>query len=164
MMRYKFSSAMESACLITLALTLLLSSIAAARAEGKTLNDRSAAQAQTATFMDHVSKDDITGAYQSMRNFLGVPADAFDKAGQEAAKYFKQVHERAGETLSTETVKAESIADDFYRISSIQKFPAAAIAWQFTFYQPTDGWKLVGVTYTTDLEALYKDESLDGNN
>ncbi|QSP94934.1 hypothetical protein LPB19_00460 [Marinobacter salinisoli] len=112
---------------------------------------------QTGAFMDMVASGRILPAYQSLRPYLGVSADAYDQSGKEAAAYFQKVRNTAGDPVGASRVKAEVIADDFTRETWLQKFETAAIAWRFTFYQPAgSGWRLVGVSYSTDLEELYQ--------
>lgn len=141
-----------------LTLCLLIGSQAHAQETSQSLSSRAAITEQTEVFMMNLADSNTVGAYQSIRPFLGVPVKAFDGAASDAATYFQQVTERAGNPVSYSRVGAESIADDFHRVVWLQKFAAAAIAWTFTFYQPDDGWKLVGVSYSTDIDALYRDD------
>lgn len=110
---------------------------------------------QTETFMAQVQKGDVAAAYTGLAPYLGVPRKPFDASAKEADTYFQKVFDRAGKTVGTSLVKREAIADDFYRETWLQKFAEAAMAWQFTFYQADQGWKLVGISYTTDIESLY---------
>lgn len=112
---------------------------------------------QTGVFMDRVTEGDIQAAYRHLRPHLGVDSQPYDQSAKDAADYFSRVQEQAGKTLDTNQVRTQVIANDFTRINWLQKFRSAAIAWQFTFYRPdTDGWKLVGVSYSTDIEYLYE--------
>ncbi|PVY75861.1 hypothetical protein C8D92_106121 [Tamilnaduibacter salinus] len=122
----------------------------------ETLPDRDALTQKTRAFMGTLSEGDATGAYRSLRPYLGVPATPFDKAAKKADDYARQVRERAGDPVGVSLAREAAIGHDFHRVTWLQKFPAAAVAWQFTFYQPDDGWKLVGISYTTDLESLYR--------
>lgn len=121
-----------------------------------TLADRNALTQQTSAFMEALSQGDATDAYRSLRPYLGVPAKPFDEAAKKAGDYARQVRERAGAPVGVSLAREAAIGNDFHRITWLQKFPAAAVAWQFTFYQPESGWKLVGISYTTDLENLYQ--------
>lgn len=110
---------------------------------------------QTQAFMTQVKKGEVAEAYAGLAPYLGVPRKPFDASAKEADTYFQKVFDRAGKTVGTSRVKRDAIADDFYRETWLQKFAEAAMAWQFTFYQADQGWKLVGISYTTDIESLY---------
>lgn len=136
-----------SACL----LLLVLSTFAAA----DTLGDPEQIQPRTQAFMNQVASGEVAEAYSSLASYLGVPRAPFDASAKEADGYFQKVFDRAGKTVGTARVKQEAIGDVFYRETWLQKFAEAAMAWQFTFYQADEGWKLVGISYTTDIESLY---------
>lgn len=120
-----------------------------------TLPDPDSIEPKTGAFMQQVAKGQVAEAYGSVAAYLGVSREPFDASAKEADTYFQKVFDRAGKTLATDRVKRESIDDHFYRETWLQKFGEAAMAWQFTFYQADAGWKLVGISYTTDIESLY---------
>lgn len=135
-------------CLIVLALTAL-------NAHADALPDPDSIEPRTRTFMQQVATGKVTEAYGSLAPYLGVPQEPFDASAKEANTYFQKVFDRAGKTVDVAQVKREAIDDHFYRETWLQKFAEAAMAWQFTFYQANDGWRLVGISYTTDIESLY---------
>jgi TnpA family transposase len=138
-------------------LATLICTLSAQAAAADGLESRDDLLQQTSMFMDTVAKGDIQAAYRHLRPHLGVDNQPYDQSAKDAAGYFSQVKEQAGKTLNTSQVRTEVIANDFTRISWLQKFRSAAIAWEFTFYRPdADGWKLVGVSYSTDIEYLYE--------
>ncbi|WP_203143093.1 hypothetical protein [Marinobacter mangrovi] len=124
-------------------------------AAADTLASPDAIKTQTQAFMTQVKQGEVAEAYAGLAPYLGVPRKPFDASAKEADTYFQKVFDRAGRTVGTSRVKREAIADDFYRETWLQKFTEAAMAWQFTFYQADQGWKLVGISYTTDIESLY---------
>ncbi|KEF30490.1 hypothetical protein D777_02432 [Marinobacter nitratireducens] len=136
------------------ALLLFPSSVALA---ADTLADRAEIDSKTAAFMATAQKGKIENAYQSLEPFLGVDAAPYQSSAKEAASYFTRVIESVGHPIGTAHVKTEVIGEHFTRQTWLQKFEAAAIAWRFTYYQPdSNGWKLVGVSYSTELESLYQ--------
>lgn len=138
-------------------LTALICTFSLHAAAADALDSREELLQQTSVFMDTVVKGDIQAAYRQLRPHLGVDNQPYDQSARDAADYFDQVQDQAGKTLDTSQVRTEVIANDFTRISWLQKFRSAAIAWEFTFYRPDDdGWKLVGVSYSTDIEYLYQ--------
>lgn len=124
-------------------------------AAADTLASQDRIQPKTEAFMTQAANGEIAEAYASLAPYLGVPRAPFDASAKEADGYFQKVFDRAGKTIGTSRVRQEAIANDFYRETWLQKFAEAAMAWQFTFYQADKGWKLVGISYTTDIESLY---------
>lgn len=125
-------------------------------AESGSLATPSQVDASTSEFMAQVAKGDVSGAYQGLRAYLGVPAEPYDASAREADEYFDRVAAQVGDTLSVSAARREAIGEDFYRVTWLQKFETAAMAWTFTFYQPRDGYRLVGVSYSTELADLYR--------
>lgn len=146
--------------LLTLLIASLLPSLLLAADEtagSEALADRAAIHASIDAFMTEAAENRIAAAYQQLRPYLGVASAPYDQSATEASAYFQRVTEQVGQPLSNVHVRTEDIGEEFYRESWLQKFDAAAIAWTFTFYQPSAGWKLVGVSYSTDIEPLYRD-------
>ena len=141
-------------------LAALLCTLSFQTTANESLETREALLQQTDVFMEAVASGNVQAAYRQLRPYLGVDSEPYDQSAQDAADYFSKVKEQAGKTLGTSQVRTEVVADDFTRVSWLQKFRSAAIAWQFTFYRPdSDGWKLVGVSYSTDIEYLYRDQT-----
>ncbi|MDX1634203.1 MAG: hypothetical protein R3280_06180 [Marinobacter sp.] len=142
--------------IIRLLSVTLLTLTTAAAAGADTLSTPAAIDTHTGAFMTRVADGDVGAAYRSLRPYLGVPAEPYDASAEEARTYFNQVAERVGDTLAVSQARREAIGADFYRVTWLQKFDTAAIAWTFTFYQPLEGYKLVGVSYSTELSDLYR--------
>ncbi len=144
----------------TIAAAALLATLFATLAcplAAQTLESQAQTAEKTREFMARTVAGDIRKAYRTLRPFLGVDATPYDQSAEDAANYFRQVTEKVGEPVGSTHVKTETIANDFIRETWLQKFPAAAIAWHFTFYQPGEnGWKLVGISYSTDISDLYR--------
>lgn len=124
-------------------------------AYSQTLPDPDSIEPETRAFMQQVTVGKVVEAYNSLAPYLGVSREPFDASAKDADSYFQKVFDRAGRTLAIDRVKREAIDDHFYRETWLQKFAEAVMAWQFTFYRANDGWKLVGISYTTDIESLY---------
>lgn len=121
------------------------------------LPDRMAISEKTQAFMSAARSGDITGAYERLKPVLGVEASPYEESARNAASYFKRVTDKVGEPIAVSRVRTDVIAEDFTREIWLEKFEAAAIAWTFTFYQPhRNGWKLVGISYSTELDDLYQ--------
>lgn len=139
--------------------TLLILTTAAnvqADDDSEGLKDHQAIREKTEHFMDRLNEGRVLAAYKDMKAILGVDSEPFMEDAEKARKFFGQVRDRVGEPLESARVRRESIDGHFHRQSYLQKFESAALHWQFTFYRPADEWVLVGVSYSTDLEALYQ--------
>ena len=141
---------------LRVALTSLLIALLPVIANAADFNALAAMDKAVQQFMDRADEANINGAYQGMRPYLGVNADAYDTSADKADKYFQQVFDKVGKPIGAEIVRRESIGNDFYKVTTLQKYDTAAFAWEFTFYQPKSGWKLVGISYGTEIGDLYQ--------
>ncbi|WP_166263907.1 hypothetical protein [Marinobacter caseinilyticus] len=141
---------------LLLALVFACATGAVAQESDPSLPTRQAMTDQTEAFMAKLAQTKTLQAYQSIRPYLGVSVSAFDQSAADAETYFQKVTDKAGHAVDYDQVLSESIGNHFHHVVWLQKFPAAAMAWTFTFYQPKEGWKLVGVSYSTELGALYR--------
>ncbi|MCP5161514.1 MAG: hypothetical protein H7A00_07580 [Hahellaceae bacterium] len=107
-------------------------------------------------FMKKIQEGNTLGAYSSMTRFLGVDAGQFDQFGQTANDYMSKVHKQIGAPLSFDLLSSEAIKQHFYRQTYLLKYPQAALVWRLTYYNASQGWQLVGIDYSTDIEQLYK--------
>ncbi|WP_097458782.1 hypothetical protein [Mangrovitalea sediminis] len=125
-------------------------------ARADSLESPKMADKAVATFMQQADQGQVDQAYVGLHPYLGVDADAYNQAAKKAVSYFKEVFDKVGKPLGDLVVRREHIGNSFYRISVLQKYQSAAFEWQFTFYQPKQGWHLVGVSYSTDIDDLYQ--------
>lgn len=139
-----------------LALTFLASPALAEDEAVTGLPNQDVVNSRADAFMDKVEEGRVLAAYRSMRDVLGVDSEGFEDRGEEAREFFRQVRERVGDPVGHDRVRVSTIKDHFYRLDYLQKFEAAALAWEFTFYRPKDRWLLVGVKYSTELDRLYQ--------
>lgn len=66
------------------------------------------------------------------------------------------VDQRFGNSTGYEQVRTEGIGNSFIRYYYLHKFQNHAIYWQFTFYKPSDTWKINGVQFLDSLDILYE--------
>lgn len=107
-------------------------------------------------FMELADQGKLGDAYAYFRNYLGVDAAAYEKSGKKAEAYFKQVFQNAGSPIGAVLVDRQAIGHQLYRVTMLQKYGSAAIAWQFTFYQPKQGWLLVDISSSTNINDLFR--------
>lgn len=142
---------------LVICVVAILAMISGTAWASENLTNRQAIHTETERFMEHARGGNLSGAYKHLRPYLGVESGPYDDSAKDAAAYFQRVTEQVGEPVGVSHVRTESIGQDFTRETWLQKFEAAAIAWRFTFYQPRDnGWKLVGVSYSTEMGDLYQ--------
>ena len=124
--------------------------------EPRGLDHRDAVLEASEQFMNHLQEDRVLTAYETLAPILGVDAAPYERSAEEAHQFFGQVYQQIGEPLSWAQVLEEYIDDHFLRLTFLQKFESAAFAWEMTFYRPDTHWRLVGISYTTDLDRLYR--------
>ena len=123
----------------------------------ESLTNREDIRQQTGAFMDMIASGRTIAAYNSVRPVLAGHSDDHDNAAKEAATYLQQLRQSIGEPVGSSRVQTEIIADDFTRETWLQKFESAALAWQFTYYQASgNGWQLMEIRYSTNLDDLYR--------
>ena len=68
----------------------------------------------------------------------------------------KQLKTNLGKPLSYALLEKESVGNHFYQVTYLLKYESAALVWKLNYYQPQQGWKLVDISYNTDINALFK--------
>lgn len=106
-------------------------------------------------FMEQLSQGETESAYQLISAYLGVDMEAFLQRGAKVAQDLKQLETRIGKPLGYALLKESRVGDHFYKMRYLLKYETAALIWELNYYQPTEGWKLVDVTFNTDINALF---------
>lgn len=107
-------------------------------------------------FMSALVKGNTEQAYKDIIPVAGAEKERFTQQGMSVSAYMKKVREQIGEPISFDLIATQSIKEHFFKQKYLLKFDNAAIVWEINYYQPTQGWKLVDITYNTDIEALFK--------
>jgi len=106
--------------------------------------------------MSQLVSGDFESAYSLMSSYIGVDSQKFEERGKKAAQALKQINQSQGKPLSFAQLKSQSVGEHFYKITYLLKYQAAALIWELNYYQPEQGWKLVDVSYNTDINALFE--------
>ncbi len=106
-------------------------------------------------FMSALLKGNTEQAYKEIIPVAGTEKERFTQQGLSVSAYMTKVREQIGEPVSFDLIATQSIKDHFFKQKYLLKFDNAAIVWEINYYQPTQGWKLVDITYNTDIEALF---------
>ncbi|PCJ56296.1 MAG: hypothetical protein COA79_19195 [Planctomycetota bacterium] len=61
-----------------------------------------------------------------------------------------------GDSISLELTKEEEIGNSFIRYTYLHKFKKTVLVWVIVFYKPEDTWKVHALSYSGNLEPLYK--------
>lgn len=106
-------------------------------------------------FMASIMSAKTKQAYTDLSPIVGVNLEQFNQAGEQAAGYMEKVRERIGEPLSFDLISTQKIKQHFIKQTYLLKFKTAALVWELTYYRPEAEWKLVGINYSTDIDALF---------
>lgn len=115
--------------------------------EARALADRAMAQ---------VKAGKPTQAYEVMRPHWPLPKAEIDALGAQTDAQRATIDARFGRSLDTEFVGTQKIGEAFVRFVYIERYQRHALVWQFTFYRPSDGWVVNSVSYSDQLEPLYR--------
>jgi len=105
--------------------------------------------------MSTLLKGNTEQAYKDIIPTAGEEKERFTQQGMSVSTYMTKVREQIGEPVSFDLITTQSIKDHFFKQKYLLKFDNAAIVWEINYYQPREGWKLVDITYNTDIEALF---------
>lgn len=136
--------------LLCLALTLSVYS------QAKSLESQDQADKVSDFFMSQVLSGDVSSAYALIAAYLGVDAASFEEQGKKAELSLKQLNDNLGKPLSSAVLKKQSVGEHFYKITYLLKYESAALVWELNYYQPQQGWKLVDISFNTDINSLFK--------
>jgi len=106
-------------------------------------------------FMSALLKGNTEQAYKEIIPSAGDEKERFTQQGMSVSAYMTKVREQIGEPISFDLIATQSIKEHFFKQKYLLKFDNAAIVWEINYYQPKQGWKLVDITYNTDIEALF---------
>jgi hypothetical protein len=106
-------------------------------------------------FMSALLKGNTEQAYKEIIPAAGDEKERFTQQGMSVSAYMTKVREQIGEPISFDLIATQSIKEHFFKQKYLLKFDNAAIVWEINYYQPKQGWKLVDITYNTDIEALF---------
>ena len=107
-------------------------------------------------FMSALLKGNTKQAYKDIVPYAGEEKERFTQQGMSVAAYMTKVREQIGEPISFDLIATQSIKEHFFKQTYLLKFDNAAIVWEINYYQPKQDWKLVDITYNTDIDALFK--------
>jgi hypothetical protein len=107
-------------------------------------------------FMSQLVGGEYEGSYSLMSAYIGVSPAQFEERGKKMSHNMKQLETSQGKPLSYALLKKESVGEHFYKISYLLKYPSAALVWELNYYQPSEGWNLVDISFNTDINALFE--------
>lgn len=137
--------------LLTFLLILLASPL-----QAKVLEDTEKVDKVNDYFMSQIAKGEVSTAFSLISAYLGVDAAGFEERGKKAELSLSQLSKTLGNPLSYALLEKQAVGDHFYKAIYLLKYETAALVWEINYYQPQEGWKLVDITFNTDINALFK--------
>lgn len=122
----------------------------------QSLDSKNAAVQASDQFMSTLSKGNTLAAYEQMKPYIGSKNVAFSQVANDTDKEMSSVWQQLGAPVAYDAIQNSSIGDHFYKLNYLLKFNDAALVWTFVYYQANQGWKLVGINYSTDIEPFYQ--------
>ncbi len=108
-------------------------------------------------FMSLLLKGNTELAYKDLISTVGGDVERLNQQASDVSSFMVKVREQLGEPISYDLITTDSIKEHFFKQKYLLKFENAAIVWEVNYYQPKNDWKLVDVTYNTDIDALFDD-------
>ncbi len=142
---------------LSLALVFTLSLFASATSLAKSLPSTQKITQETDLFMSNLASGDAETAINLISVYLGIDADQFNQRAQKIVNDMKRINASAGKPIAFAKLDEQSIEDHFFQVRYLLKYQQAAIVWEINFYQPESGWRLVDISFNTDIDALFKE-------
>jgi hypothetical protein len=101
------------------------------------------------TLCPSIVQGKIREVFDKIRPYWPIPAQEVDVIVYQLENQKGQVVSRFGKPLAMERVDTLVIGDVFYREVYLLKYEKHAVAWVFTFYKPSDQWRINSV-FTSD--------------
>jgi len=138
------------------ALLLCLSiGIGIGTATAKTIPSEKKLEQVSDLFMSQVSAGDTESALALISAYVGVDTAQFNERSSKLVLDMKRIEASAGKPLSFAKIDVQKVGEHFYKARYLLKFQQAALVWELNFYQPSEGWQLVDVTFNTNIDALF---------
>ena len=149
---------MRSLSLSKLLLTIMVVSLFATSNQvlAKPLSDKAKVDQVSEQFMTQILAGEIEQAYSQLSAYLGVSPEQFNERSKKIVQDMAKLEQSVGKPLAFAKLKQQSVDEHFYKITYLLKFQTAALIWELNYYQPEQGWKLVDVSFNTDINALFK--------
>lgn len=135
---------------------ILLLALFANSLQAKVLEDTDKADKVSDHFMSQIAQGEVSAAFSLIGVYLGVDAAGFEERGKKAEMSLSQLNKTLGKPLSYALLEKQAVGNHFYKIIYLLKYESAALVWEINYYQPQEGWKLVDITFNTDINALFK--------
>jgi hypothetical protein len=116
------------------------------------------------TFFDTYKK---TGPNEALTRLLASNKYITTKDVNEVSKQLEEQVSEMGDLQGIEKLKEVSYGDGIVRLAYLVKYSQQPVRFNFTFYQPGNGWRIQNFSYETDfideLDGLVKPTDLNRN-
>ena len=124
--------------------------------QAKTLENQDKIDKVSDFFMSQVLSGDVSAAFSLISAYLGTDASSFEERGKKAELSLGQLSKNLGKPLSYALLDKQSVCEHFYKTTYLLKYESAALVWELNYYQPQQGWKLVDISFNTNIDSLFK--------
>ena len=138
-----------------LIIAIVLIIIVAQSASAASLKEISETKSLSNKIMQHFLKAEFVEGLDIAKAYWPLPPVEIDGLANQINTQWSIVKQRFGNPTGMELIKEERLGKSFVRFYYLHKFENHAIYWKFTYYKPTDRWKVNGITFRDDLEFLF---------
>ncbi len=141
---------------LLIAILFLGSSVFAQSKEG--LNNSDEIKVKCQEIVDHMSNDQISSAFDSLRNIWYLPDDELNYIEQQTIEQLNLVGPRFGKFIGNKLVREDEIEGVLYRVFYVIKYEMHGLRVQFVFYNGRGGkWYLNNFKWDDSLVELFED-------
>lgn len=106
--------------------------------------------------MGQIFNGEVQAAYSLLSAYVSTDPELLIERGKKVANDMLQVEKSAGKPLSFDLIETQSVGEHFYKVTYLLKYDSNVLIWNINYYQPDQGWRLVDVSFNTDINALFK--------
>lgn len=125
-----------------------------------TLNDYDKVSKQSAQFIGLIESGKAADAYDLLSRYVTASNAEFESIKSKALSNIEMINVELGKPLGSALLKREVVSTHFERYSYLVKYKKAAIVWQITWYQPQDGWQVIAVNFSANIDPFYVQKDL----
>jgi hypothetical protein len=102
-----------------------------------------------------VVKDDISGAFKTLRSYWPLPANELDALMQATIQQRNLASPRFGKSLGYVFMQEERVSDFLLRYTYVERREMHVLRWIFVLYKPNKTWVINSVVWDDKLPELF---------
>lgn len=95
-------------------------------------------------------------AFGAVRPYFPISDERFTRMRDEARKQHALAELQFGKPLGHALAREELVNDTVLKLVYLEKYEWDALVWEFTFYKPTEGWIINGISFDDGFRSLFR--------